>query len=190
MLTLPIAANRGLEMPNLCVLGADGRHDLLVTRPAISANRHVLPFAQLDPATFERLCLWLAQARGYQRVEHTGAAGSDGGRDVIAWRMRDGREEFVYFQCKHARVSPRAHLLRADVDKILGAAAAGHFVKPAVLVFMTTTNLSARLRDGLRERCGQHGVEVEFLAATELDHEIKQHPALVREFFGVMPEGR
>jgi tetratricopeptide (TPR) repeat protein len=148
----------------------------------------VLPFAQLDPAAFERLCLWLAQARGYQRVEHTGAAGSDGGRDVIAWRMRDGREELVYFQCKHARVSPKAHLLRADVEKILGGVAAGKLVKPAVLVFMTTINLSARLRDDLRKRCSQQGVEVEFLAATELDREIKQHPGILREFFDIRPE--
>ena len=45
-----------------------------------------MPFDKLSPRDFERLCLGLVQREGYGRAEHLGAAGSEQGRDIVAWR--------------------------------------------------------------------------------------------------------
>jgi hypothetical protein len=57
------------------------------SRPSITGTTHTLPFHQLSPRDFERLCLWLVQREGYERAEHLGAAGSEQGRDVVACRQ-------------------------------------------------------------------------------------------------------
>jgi len=44
------------------------------SRPSITGTTHTLPFHQLSPREFERLCLWLVQREGYERAEHLGAA--------------------------------------------------------------------------------------------------------------------
>jgi hypothetical protein len=56
------------------------------SQPQITGTTHTLPFHQLSPHDFERLCLWLLQREGFDRAEHLGAAGSEQGRDVVAWR--------------------------------------------------------------------------------------------------------
>ena len=38
-----------------------------------------LPFGELSPLEFERLCLWLVEREGYMRPEHLGEAGSEQG---------------------------------------------------------------------------------------------------------------
>jgi len=55
-------------------------------QPQITATTHLLPFHQLSPRDFERLCLWLVEREGYERAEHLDAAGSEQGRDIVAWR--------------------------------------------------------------------------------------------------------
>ena len=57
-----------------------------LTQPLITSTTHTLPFDKLSPRDFERLCLWLVEREGYERAEHLGAAGSEQGRDVVAWR--------------------------------------------------------------------------------------------------------
>ena len=52
----------------------------------VTRTTHTLHFDQLSPRDFERLCLWLVEREGYERAEHLGAAGSEQGRDIIAWR--------------------------------------------------------------------------------------------------------
>jgi hypothetical protein len=66
------------------------------SKPPVTGSSHPLPFEKLSPLDFERLCLWLVKREGFTRAEHLGEAGSEGGRDVVAWK--DGRR-FV-FQCK------------------------------------------------------------------------------------------
>ena len=56
------------------------------SKPSITGTAHTLPFDKLSPRDFERLCLWLVQREGFERAEHLGAAGSEQGRDIIAWR--------------------------------------------------------------------------------------------------------
>ncbi len=65
-----------------------------MTQPTITRTTHTLPFNKLAPRDFERLCLWLVEreepalrlSKGYERAEHLGAAGSEQGRDIVAWR--------------------------------------------------------------------------------------------------------
>ena len=58
-----------------------------MAKPSISGTAHTLPFNKLSPLDFERLCLWLVGREGYARAEHLRLAGSEQGRDVVAWRV-------------------------------------------------------------------------------------------------------
>ena len=69
------------------------------SKPLITGTTHPLPFNQLSPRDFERLCLWLVEREGFQNAEHLGASGSEQGRDLIAWH--DG--EKWAFQCKRVK---------------------------------------------------------------------------------------
>src|SRR5215203_6403576 len=65
-------------------------------KPSLTGGSHTLPFEKLAPLEFERLCLWLVRREGYTREEHLGEAGSEQGRDIVAWK--DSRR--AAFQCK------------------------------------------------------------------------------------------
>ena len=72
---------------------------LTESQPSITGTTHTLPFDKLSPLEFERMCLWLVEREGYERAEHLGAAGSDQGLDIVAWR---GDERWG-FQCKRVQ---------------------------------------------------------------------------------------
>jgi len=72
---------------------------LTQSQPPITGTTHTLPFNKLSPRDFERLCLWLVEREGYKRAEHLGAAGSEQGRDIVAWR----EGALWAFQCKRVR---------------------------------------------------------------------------------------
>ena len=44
------------------------------SQPPITHTTHTLPFDNLSPRDFERLCLGLVERERYQRAEHLGAA--------------------------------------------------------------------------------------------------------------------
>ena len=142
--------------------------------PSITGTTHTLPFDKLSPRDFERLCLWLVEREGYERAEHLGAAGSEQGRDIVAWR--EGR--LWAFQCKRVqRFGPKDAL--AEVEKVL---ALPEDQRPAVLVFLVTCDVSANTRQQVRDRCAGE-MECHFWAGTELDQKVKQHPDILQEFF-------
>jgi len=146
------------------------------SRPSITGTTHTLPFHQLSPREFERLCLWLVQREGYERAEHLGAVGSEQGRDVVAWR--EGRR--WVFQCKRVQsFGPRDAL--AEIEKILALPADQ---QPADLLFIVTCDVSANTRQQARERC-VGGMMCHFWARTELDALVKRCPDIVDEFFQV-----
>ena len=64
-------------------------------KPTATSTNHRLPFGELSDKQFERLCLWLVNHEGYFRAEHLGEAGSEQGRDVIAY---DTQDRLWYFQ--------------------------------------------------------------------------------------------
>ena len=86
-----------------------------MTKPPIITTNKLLPFDALEPAEFERMCLWLVKREGYEGIEHLGAAGKEQGRDTVAWR--EGAQ--WAFQCKRVqRFGPKDAL--EEVEKVLG----------------------------------------------------------------------
>src|SRR5260370_812284 len=111
-------------------------------KPRVTGTRHHLPFGELSPLQFERLCLWLAEREGYLRPEHYGEAGGDEGRDVVAYK--DGG--LWYFQCKRYK-EISAQTLLVEVDKIAGLARKDPTLRPVGIVFVTNASVTARARD-------------------------------------------
>lgn len=143
-------------------------------KPQPTATAHVLPYEQLSPRDFERLCLGLVTREGYDNAEHLGASGGEQGRDIQAERAG----ERVIFQCKRVKSfgPPDA---RKEVDKILGLPPEK---RPVELIFLVTCNVSVQTRDAARERSGE-AFPCTFWAYTELDEKVRRYPELVQQFF-------
>jgi outer membrane protein assembly factor BamB len=154
--------------------------------PSLPGTTHVLSFDRLSPADFERLCLWLVGCEGYTRGKHLGLAGSEQGRDVVAYKSTPHGEELWYFQCKRYR-SINAKVLKYEVDKHLQLAQEKPHLRPAGVVFVVSCAVSARVREEVGAYCEQHGLAHEFWALTELNMRVKRHPDLLREFFNLAP---
>ena len=159
------------------------------TRPSLPGTRHVLSFDRLSPADFERLCLWLVEREGYTRGEHLGLAGSEQGRDVIAYKPTPHGEKLWYFQCKRYR-SINARTLKDEVGKYLQLVEEKPHLRPTGVVFAVSCAVSAKVREEVGGYCEQHDLAHEFWALTELDMRVKRHPDLLREFFNLAPQGR
>jgi len=126
------------------------------------------------------------EREGYTRAEHLGLAGSEQGRDVVAYKPTPSGEELWYFQCKRYR-SIGAKTLKDEVDKYLALAKAKSKMRPVGVVFVVSCAVSARTRDAVGAYCEQNGLRYAFWALTELDMRVKQHPDLLREFFNLAP---
>jgi tetratricopeptide (TPR) repeat protein len=155
-----------------------------MNKPTVTSTNHLLPFGELSPAQFERLCLWLVEREGYLRPEHLGEAGSEQGRDVIAFRATDTGEQLWYFQCKRYQTISAATLIK-EVEKYNKLVTTDPTLKPFGVVFVTNATLSADARKEVSEFCTKHGYESLFWARTELDMLVKKHPAIVTEFFNL-----
>ncbi|MEM7244365.1 MAG: SUMF1/EgtB/PvdO family nonheme iron enzyme [Acidobacteriota bacterium] len=148
-------------------------------RPSLTKSTHVLPFASLDPITFERLCLRLVEAEGYTDVEHLGAAGNEQGRDLLA-RRGDAR---VAIQCKRVERFEAAHAI-AEIRKVRSLPEAD---QPDEYLFIVTRDVSAKTREKARAEWGDPET-CRFWAVTELDGKVQAHPDIVRQFFGLPAE--
>lgn len=155
-------------------------------KPTVTKSNHILPFGELSPAQFERLCLWLVVREGYLRPEHLGEAGGEQGRDVIAYHPTSGGEQLWYFQCKRYRTISAAVLID-EVEKYNQLVITEPIKKPFGIVFVTNATLSADARDKVRAFCAEYGYVCEFWARTELDMRVKKHVDLVAEFFNLTP---
>ncbi|HEX8493833.1 MAG TPA: restriction endonuclease [Pyrinomonadaceae bacterium] len=153
-------------------------------KPSLTKTNHPLPFGVLSPEQFETLCLWLVEREGYLRPEHLGAAGSEQGRDVIAYRATDTGEQLWYFQCKRYQTIGSATLIE-EIKKYNKLVIADPSKKPFGIVFVTNATLSADARQKVRKFCGEHGYACEFWARTELDLLVKKHEDIVAEFFNL-----
>ncbi len=149
-------------------------------KPYVTATNHPLPFSLLKPPEFERLTLWLAQAEGYQEVEHLGVPGSERGRDVIA--CRNG--ELWYLQCKNVKKIGAA-ALRKEVDKIVALASREPDKRPTGIIFVITCDTGAAVRDEVRGYCREQALACHFWAWSELDAMTKKHRDIVQEFFNL-----
>jgi hypothetical protein len=154
------------------------------THPDLPGTTHVLSFDRLSPVDFERLCLWLVEREGYARGEHLGLAGSEQGRDVVAYKPAPQGEELWYFQCKRY-ASIGARTLKEEVDKYLQLVEEKPHLRPVGVVFVVSCAVSAKAREEVGDYCEQNGLAHEFWALTELDMRVKRHPDLLREFFNM-----
>jgi tetratricopeptide (TPR) repeat protein len=143
-------------------------------KPPVTGGAHTLPFEKLDPGDFERLCLWLVERDGYSRIEHLGEAGSEGGRDVVAWK--DGRR-FV-FQCKRVQEFNKANA-RKEIEKLRRLPVAD---QPHELVFVVARAVRADTRDAIRKVWGDEAT-CHFWSGNELDERVKRHRDVLEEFF-------
>jgi hypothetical protein len=71
-----------------------------VKKPPIMSTKKPLPFYDLSPMEFERMCPWLVERQGYLRPQHLGESGSDRERDVVGYRSTDAGED----ECASRRV--------------------------------------------------------------------------------------
>jgi DNA polymerase III delta prime subunit len=147
---------------------------LTQSQPPITRTTHTLPFNKLSPRDFERLCLWLVEREGYERAEHLGAAGSEQGRDIVAWR----EGALWAFQCKRVQSFGPKDVLK-EVEKVLALPEAE---RPVGLVFLVTCDVSANARQQARARCAGE-MECHFWAGTELDKKVKRYLDILEEFF-------
>src|SRR5947207_1878170 len=115
----------------------------MVSKPAIITTRKVLPFDALEPLEFERLSLWLVEREGYLRPQHLGDAGSEQGRDVVAYKKARDGEELWYFQCKRYQALSGKTLID-EVDKYNALARSDPAKKCTGIVFITSAKLTAR----------------------------------------------
>jgi len=153
-------------------------------KPNVTKGTHLLPYGELSPLEFERLCLWLVERKGYLRPEHLGAAGSEQGRDVIAYRATESGEQLWYFQRKCYKTISAATFIK-EVEKYDDLVKADPTKKPFGIVFVTNAILSANAREEVWKFCSAHDYECEFWAQTELDLHVKKHADIVAEFFNV-----
>ena len=151
-----------------------------MAKPALTATAHTLPFEKLSALDFERLCLWLVRAESFERAEHPGEAGGEGGRDVVAWK--DGRR-FV-FQCKRVQAFAAADALR-EIRKLRRLPVED---QPHELVFVVSRAVSAEACKSARVEWGDDAT-CHFWAGSVLDAMVKSHPELVAEFFRLSPAG-
>jgi tetratricopeptide (TPR) repeat protein len=148
-------------------------------KPPVTGAAHTLPFEKLSPLDFERLCLWLVEAEGYTNAEHLGEAGSEQGRDVVAWK--DGRR--VAFQCKRVQAFNTAHVQK-EIEKLRKLT---DKEQPHEIVFVVSRAVRAETRKAAREAWGDEA-SCHFWAGSELDKKVKGHPHLLREFFQLPPD--
>lgn len=149
-------------------------------KPPTTSTNHILPYGELSPAQFERLCLWLVEREGYTHAQHLGAGGNEQGRDVTARRGN----ELWYFQCKRYKELGSATLI-AEVEKYNQLAAADPIKRPYGVVFVTNAVLTAKTREDVEAYCHTNGYSCEFWAQTELDERVKRHESIVKEFFNL-----
>lgn len=156
----------------------------MMEKPNVTKTTHLLPFRELSPQQFERLCLWLVEREGYLNAEHLGEAGSEEGRDVIGYRVSENGKQLWYFQCKRYQAIGAGKLME-EVEKFNKLVSVDPTKKPFGIVFVTNATLSAATREKLRMFCRKQGCECEFWARTELDLLTKKHPDIVTEFFNL-----
>jgi len=150
-----------------------------MSKPTRTGTAHTLPFEQLSPLDFERLCLGLVLREGFERAEHLGESGGEGGRDVVAWK---GGRRFV-FQCKRVQSFGAADA-RKEIEKLRRLPVAD---QPHELVFVVSRAVSADVRKAARVAWGDEKT-CHFWAGSELDALVKGHPALLEEFFQLPPQ--
>src|SRR5436305_1494939 len=149
-----------------------------MSKPSLITTRKPLPFSELSPLEFERMCLWLVERQGYSRPQHLGEAGSEQGRDIVAHKPTAAGEEVWYFQCKrYQRIN--AATLKSEVDKYNKLAQHEPAKRPTGIIFITNAVVSAKVRESVGAYCQECNFQYEIWARTELDMHVKKYPEIL-----------
>ncbi len=145
----------------------------------MTRTEHNLPFLELSDQQFEQLCFALLQAEGHRSVRHWGAAGSEGGCDVVSTGA-DGRRWVT--QAKRTKeFGPKSAV--AELVKVLEDPPDP---EPAGYLLAAACALSRATETALRREISRRGKgwEVRLWGRTELDARVRAHGDLRRRFFG------
>ena len=149
------------------------------SRPVITRTFRNLPFEQLAPDDFERLCLALLPRVGFAHPVHYGAAGGDQGRDIVA--RRD--DELWYIQCKRIKqCGPK--VLLDEIEKVRRLLVHDTALRPTGMLFMVSCDVTAATRDRSKRRCAELGMACQIWARTDLDARVQPHLDIIENFFG------
>lgn len=152
-------------------------------RPPVQTKAQILPFGELDPLDFERLCVVLASEDGDPEVCRLyGTPGqAQDGIDVFA-RLTNGR--YATYQCKRYR-----KVRVSDIDAAVHAFDAGEWkIRSERFVFCTSqravaTELTASIEQHAARLKGD-AIDLEVWDAEELSRRLKSRPKVVLDFFG------
>ena len=144
--------------------------------PIVTSAKHLLPFNRLSSNDFERLCLWTAEREGFDKLQHTGVVGSDGGMDIVGFKD----DQKYIFQCKRVKKFGPTDAIR-ELRKIESQCQTGIKIN---VIFCVTIQISNKTRESCISYWRSFG-KCTFWAETELDEKVKRHSQIVEEFFGV-----
>jgi len=150
----------------------------------VVANRYslitqILPFFELAPGEFERLCFWIicSQTSKWKEVQWLGASGSEGGKDILAKCIQSDR--YWIIQCKRVRsYGPKSFL--NEFGKV--SAEIQRYNAEGYLTYLARS-ASDRLRGEMKKKSRETGLRVEVIDDSKIDMVIKQNPLLLKEFF-------
>lgn len=143
-----------------------------------STEQH-LPYFELSPLQFEELSFWLLEARGHTDVEHWGAAGNEKGCDLVS-RDPDGNRWVT--QCKRVQSFRKTEALK-ELQKVLDEPPNP---PPKVYFLVGTCPVSRTVIEALKKKL-DGAMELKTWDLTKLDKRVREHPDVVKRFFGVGP---
>ncbi len=152
-------------------------------RPPVRPKAMLLPFSELDPADFERLCVALAREDGEPeacRLYGTRGQAQDG-IDLYA-RLRNGR--YATYQCKRYE-----KVIDSDINNAVAEFRKGDWLSRSERFVFCTSHAAVRTEhseeiERQTSKLGDDGIAFEVWDAEELSVRLKTRPRIVLDFFG------
>lgn len=154
-----------------------------IEKPSATSTEHKLPFGNLSPDDFERLCYWVIdESKEFNRVMACGGVG-DKGRDIVGYKNTIvGKQEKWYFQCKRYKKISFTNFQK-ELDGFAKYSANDKGYKPDRIVFITACPISPTCKGRVREYAEEKTLgPVDFWTDVKLDKKAKQTGA-DKEFF-------
>jgi hypothetical protein len=152
-------------------------------RPPVRSKAMLLPFGELDPADFERLCVALAREDGEpDACRLYGTRGqAQGGIDLYA-RLRNGR--YATYQCKRYE-----NVIDSDIKNAVVAFRNGDWLTRSERFVFCTSHRAVRTEhseeiERQASKLRVDGVAFEVWDAEALSVRLKARPRIVLDFFG------
>ena len=141
--------------------------------------KQILPFSELMPSEFERLCYWIVSLNSstWTDVHWLGAAGGERGKDIVAKCIKSNKHWI--FQCKRVNQYGPS-LFRKEFNKVLPEIQ--KYDAEGYLLFITRA-ASDKLRDLIREESQEKGIQIVIYDEVKIDLIVKQNKLLLNEFF-------